>query len=127
MKRLLSVCVLSGIFLLSACGNSSGVIVCTDEDDAINDSVRAYHEDGEITSIVMTQTEDISNYDEETIGTMTAMFEAMDEVDDYSIDDGILTMTMTLEGEAIQTMIPGSSLDLDDFINQIETEGVTCN
>lgn len=123
MKKLLGVCTLLLLFVLSACGgSSSGVIVCTDEDGHI---ISAYHEDGEITSFVIKQTEDVTDMDEEQVAFFTAMADAMPEAE-YSIDDNILTFIMTLEGEAIQEMIPINSLGLDAFIAQSEETGSTC-
>ena len=124
MKKLLGICTLMAIILLSACGGSSnGEIVCTDEN---GDTISIYHEDGEITSFVLTETEDISDMDEDEISFFTAMAEAMPEAE-YSIDGDTLTLIITLEGEAIQAMVPVVSLDLEGFIAEREAAGETCN
>jgi len=121
MRKLLSCFILAlvGIFLLAACG-TSGVIVCTDEK---GDTVRAYHEDGEVTSFVSVQTEDISDMDEEEIAFFTAMADSMPEAE-ASIDGDTLTLTMTLEAEGILAF--AGSLDLDEFVTSAEADGATC-
>lgn len=121
MKKLLSGCTLATVLLLSACSNS-GITTCTNVN---GETINAYHENGEITSLVMTEIEDISDYDDGTIDILTATFDAMPEAT-YAIDDDILTLTLTLEGEAIQAMIPGVVLDLDEFITNSEADGATC-
>jgi len=122
MKKLLGICILAGVFLLSACGSNSGVLVCTEAD---GNTIRAYHEDGEITSFVTVTTEDISDMDEADIAFFTGLADAAPEKE-YSIDGDILTLTVTIEGEAIQAMIPGASLDLDEFAARMESDGITC-
>lgn len=121
MKKLLSGCTIVAVLLLSACSNS-GITTCTDVN---GETINAYHEKGEITSLVMTEIEDISDYDDGTIDILTATLDAMPEAT-YAIDDDILTLTLTLEGEAIQSMIPGVILDLDEFITKLEADGATC-
>ena len=122
MRKILGICTLLGVFLLSACGMSDDVVECTVIDGGV---IRAYHEEGEITSFVMIESGDISDYDDETIEFMTATLDSMPEAT-YTIEGDILTMTMVLEGEAIQTIIPGASLILDEFIASAEDDGATC-
>lgn len=120
MKKLLGICALAGVFWLSAC-STGGVTVCI---DANGDMVRAYHADGEVTSFVMTQTEDISDMDEEEIAFFTHMADSMPEAA-YSIDDDILTLTITLDADGILASF-ADSLDLDEFIANAEANGATC-
>ena len=114
--------ILLAIFVLGACGASNDdITVCIDE---FGDEIRAYQEDGEITTVIITQTEDISDRDEEEIAFFTAMADEMPEAE-YSVEDDILTMVITLESEAILSF--ANSLDIDEFIAEMEEEGATCN
>lgn len=123
MKKLLGVCTLAGVLLLSACRDGNrGVTVCT---DVSGHAIEAHHEAGTITSFVMTETEEISDNDDESIDFLMAMLDAMPEVT-YTLDDGILTMTTTLEAETISATLPDTILDLDEFIADAQANGSTC-
>lgn len=122
MKKLLGVCTFATVLLLSAC-STNGTTICTEVN---GNTIEATHEDGQITSLLITETEDISDYGDEEINFATAMLDAMPEAS-YTIDNDILTLTMKLEGEEIQEQIPGVTLNLDEFITNSEVNnGATC-
>ncbi|MCL2560005.1 MAG: hypothetical protein FWE07_05905 [Turicibacter sp.] len=119
MKKWLGLGILAVVFLLSACGSS--VVVCTDVN---GNTARAYYENDEITSIVLTETEDISDLDEEALAFFVALMEEMPEVDEFSVEDGISTMTMTIEADGVLAIM--GALDIDQFVAHQEAQGLTC-
>jgi hypothetical protein len=117
MKKLLGLSAITALFVLTACGESSDETVCTMAvgEEGIEMTLTAQSEDGEITSIDFETRLDISELDEDFV-------EMMIEEDGVELDGGYIVST--------QTVTPGElsvPTDLDEFIEELEDQGATCN
>ena len=120
MKRKLGIGVLFALLFLSAC-QSNTTVTCTDVDGNV---LRAYEEGGELTRFVSIETEDVSHLDEEELAFLLSLFEAMDEVEDIQIEDGELSVTMTIDAEVFLALV--GQLDLETFVENREALGDVC-
>ena len=113
MKKLLGLTALTAALVLSACGgggSGSNDTVCRLEAFGEEMVFTAHVEDGTVTSITMESRIDISELDDDATAEMAEAMGAEVEGDELVISD-------TVDEE----------MSLDEFVEEMESEGATCN
>ena len=112
MKKLLGLSAFVAVLVLSACGNS-GETVCTLSDDDGELIMTVQYEDGYITTAEIEERIDISDEDEDEIEWMMEAWGG------------------TIEGDYLVIVAEedytGQERSIDDFIENAEDDGATCN
>ena len=130
MKKLLGLVALATILVLAACGGSSTdeTAVCTVDMMGLRMTITAQSEDGDITSIEVAMRLplidfelDASDVDLES-DEMQAMLRNMGFEGDVDIDGDYLVVTDS--GTAAEL---GFASTIDEFIEEAEAGGATCN
>ena len=118
MKKLLGLTALAAVFVLAACGGgSSDEIVCTIEEEIMgvqmSMTITAQSEDGYITTGVVEGRINVSDLDSDQAELFANMFEGEVEGDYF-----VFSETEDATGE---------EMTVDEFIEEAEAEGATCN
>ena len=118
MKKLLALTGLAALLILTACGGNSGgdETVCTFEDSIHSVRLTVESEDGQVTSVNSEERIDITDWDEEEIEEEKAWAEA----DGLSCSVSGSTLVCTGSEDV-------DNMELDDFVDRMESRGATCN